>query len=360
MKRVRTPRPPAAGPPRRPQPGLVADLLEEYGAIVRRKIEEYLRASAGGDAGYLYDLVHDYPARGGRALRSTLCIATARAFGASIDDALRSAVSLEILHNAFLVHDDIEDLSEERRGSPTLHVLHGVPIAINAGDAMAVFSLRPLIDNQRSLGLRRALDIIEEAERMARDTVEGQAIELGWRRNNAVDLQETDYLRLILKKTCAYSTIFPIRVGAAIGAGDRVDRDRLALFGFFVGAAFQIEDDLLNLVGDKRAYGKELDGDIWEGKRTLMLVRLLRAATRFERARLERFLALPRSEKAAHAVAWVRERMDHYGCLEYARQAAHGLAGAAQHEFSIAFAGVPDSRDKRFLEELPAWVLERS
>jgi geranylgeranyl diphosphate synthase type II len=340
----------------------VPDLLEEYGAIVRRKVDEYLRSHTGGDAAYLYDLVHDYPARGGRTLRSTLCIATARAFGAPIDDALRSAVALEILHNAFLVHDDIEDASEERRGSPTLHVLHGVPIAINAGDAMAVFSLRPLIENRRSLGMRRAFSIIEEAEAMARDTVEGQAIELGWRRNNAIDLEESDYLRLILKKTCSYSTIFPIRVGAIIGAGERADVDmaRLAGFGFFVGAAFQIEDDLLNLVGERRAYGKELDGDIWEGKRTLMLVRLLRHATPAERVRLQAFLALPRSEKQPGDVRWVRERMDRYGCLEYARQAAHGLAGAARHEFALAFAGVPESRDRAFLEALPAWVLSRS
>ena len=342
--------------------GVVPELLDEYGAVVRRHVDEYLRARAGGAAAHLYDLVRDYPARGGRSLRSTLCIATARAFGAPIEDALRSAVALEILHNAFLVHDDIEDASEERRGSPTLHVLHGVPIAINAGDAMAVLSLGPLIENRRALGVRRAFSIIEETEAMARDTVEGQAIELGWRRDNAIDLEEADYLRLILKKTCAYSTIFPIRVGAIIGAGERSDADmaRLGGYGFFVGAAFQIEDDLLNLVGDARAYGKELDGDIWEWKRTLMLVRLLAHATPDERVRLQRFLALPRPEKSPADVRWIRQQMDRHGCLEYARGVAHGLAGAARHEFADAFGGVAESRDRAFLEALPQWVLERS
>ena len=76
-------------------------------------------------------------------LRPSLCIATARAFGASADDAVRSAVALELLHNAFLVHDDVEDESEERRGQPTLHALHGVPMAVNVGDALTLIGLAP-------------------------------------------------------------------------------------------------------------------------------------------------------------------------------------------------------------------------
>ena len=90
-------------------------------------------------------------------LRSSLCIAMARATGAEVEDAIASAVSIELLHNALLVHDDIEDASEERRGTPTLHVLHGIPLAINAGDAMGLLSLRPLKDNIHRVGLATAL-----------------------------------------------------------------------------------------------------------------------------------------------------------------------------------------------------------
>jgi len=132
-------------------------------------------------------------------------------------------------------------------------------------------------------------------------------VELGWRRDNALSLSDADYLEMVLKKTCWYTTIYPSRVGALIGTRSARDLDRFVRFGFFLGAAFQIQDDLLNLEGDERRYGKELNGDIWEGKRTLMLIALLRAATDDERARLGAFLSIPRPARQAADVAWVRD-----------------------------------------------------
>ena len=110
---------------------------------------------------------------------------------------------------------------------------------------------------------------------MAQQTAEGQALDLGWRRDNHIELREEDYLTMVLKKTCWLTTLFPIRLGALIGSGGRANLDSLFNFAFFLGAAFQIQDDVLNLVGDHERYGKELAGDLLEGKRTLMLVNLL-------------------------------------------------------------------------------------
>jgi geranylgeranyl diphosphate synthase type II len=337
---------------------LVREKLAEYGAATQARMREYLRGRRRNLE--FEELIADYPMRGGRALRASLCLATARAFGAWPGDALNSAVAIELLHNAFLVHDDVEDESHERRGRPTLHQRHGIPTAINVGDALAILSLRPLIDNAGTLGGRLALRILEEAERMAHESVEGQSLELAWRHHNAAELREVDYLQMVLKKTCWYTMIYPMRIGALIGTRDGVELDRYLRFGFFVGAAFQIQDDLLNLVGDEGSYGKELYGDIWEGKRTLMLIHLLHAASEGERTRLLRVLGMPRAERTWDAVSWIRELMERYGSIEYARQVAHGLAGAALHEFSIAFEGLPDSPDKRFIEALPTWVIERS
>ncbi len=335
-------------------------LLEEYGGIARRALGKYLQVHGDRGAEYLGGALREYPERGGRSLRSSLCIAVAQSFGASLEEALNSAVALELFHNAFLVHDDIEDDSEERRGLPTLHVLHGVPIAVNVGDALALLSLRPLLDNRMTLGLRVTTCILEEVERMASETVEGQAIELGWRRSNAIDLGEEDYLRMVLKKTCWYTTIFPNRVGALIGTRAPLAHDDFLHFGFFVGAAFQIQDDLLNLVGDAKRYGKELGGDIWEGKRTLMMIHALNQATTLERERLHGFLGQERQAKRSDDVRWVRSLMDRYGSIDYARQVAHGLAGAATREFERCFAGLTESRDLAFVRELPTWVLERT
>jgi geranylgeranyl diphosphate synthase type II len=337
---------------------LVAQVLEEYGEVTRGALRCYL-APRQPDR-HLYRLVADYPRRGGRMLRPSLCIATARIFDASVDDAVHSAAALELLHNAFLVHDDVEDESEVRRGRPTLNALHGVPVAVNVGDALALLGLRALMDNRAALGPRVTMRVLEEAERMARESIEGQAIELGWRRDNAVDVSEDDYLGMVLKKTCWYTTIFPSRIGALIGTRSDHDLDRFIRFGFFLGAAFQIQDDLLNLVGDVRRYGKEIGGDVSEGKRTLMLIHLQREATPSDRERVRAFLGRPREQRRQSEVAWLRGRLDSYGCLDHARRIAHALAGAAQHEFESLYAGLPDSRDKGFLAALPEWVLSRS
>jgi len=338
--------------------GLVREVLSEYGALALDAVREHLASRE--PRRHLYDLVTDYPERGGRALRASLCMATARAFGAQQHDAIHTAAALEILHNAFLVHDDVEDDSDERRGHPTIHVLYGVPIAVNVGDALALSSLRPLFVNRFLLGPDLAFRILEEVETMARQSIEGQAIELGWRRDNAIALTDEDYLHMVLKKTCVYTTIYPFRIGALIGTHGRVDVDAFTRFLFFVGAAFQIQDDLLNLIGDKGAYGKEIAGDLWEGKRSLVLIRMLQLASLEERSRARDVLATPRQHKRAEDVAWLRARIDAYGCIDYAQRIAHGLAGAALHEGERLLSILPDSRDKRFLQALPVWMLERA
>lgn len=337
---------------------LVPDLLREYGDLTRVELCRYLGPRE--PRRHLYNLVADYPRRGGRMLRPTLCIATARAFGAEAAAAVRSAAALELLHNAFLVHDDVEDESDERRGRPTLNALHGIAIAVNVGDALTLLGLRALLDNRETLGPRLAFAVLEEAERMARESVEGQAIEIGWRRDNALALDDQAYLDMVFKKTCWYTTIFPLRAGALIGTRRTNDLDRFLRFGFFLGAAFQIVDDLLNIAGDPLRYGKELSGDLWEGKRTLLLIHLLRACTPAERLRLGTFLARTRRERGADEVAWVHDRLHAYDCLAYARQVAHALAGAARHEAATAFAGLPPSRDRAFIEALTTWVLSRA
>ncbi len=336
---------------------LVPTVLREYGDITRAALKDYLPTRE--PRRYLYDLLTDYPQRGGKMMRPSLCIAAARLFGARLDEALRSAVAIELLHNALLIHDDIEDGSEQRRGRPTLHVLHGMPLALNAGDTLSLMSLRPLLENRHTIGERLTLRIIEETERMARECAEGQAMELGWRRDNATGIGEADYLEMVLKKTCWLATIFPMRVGALIGSRGSADLDTFLRFGFFLGAAFQIQDDLLNLVGDER-YGKERDGDLWEGKRTLMMIHAFQRSSPDERERLSAILGRSREGRASAEVAWIRELMETHECIEYARRIAQGLAGAALHEFSLLAVGLPDSRDKKFLEQMATWVIERN
>ena len=264
---------------------LIDETLEEYGSLTREALKPYLPDRE--PKRYLWDLVADYPSRGGKMLRPSLCIAAARAFGATTQQVRGTAASIELLHNALLVHDDIEDESTERRGSAAMHIEHGVPLAINAGDTLTLLSLAPLIDNIHVLGMYKSLGVLKEAERVGRESAEGQALELGWRADNSCDVTSNDYLLMVLKKTCWLTAIYPIRVGALIGAGTRVDLDRFIRFGFFLGAAFQIQDDILN-IEHTDSYGKERDGDLWEGKRTLIVIRLYELSNSEDRQRIER------------------------------------------------------------------------
>ena len=338
-------------------PSLVGAVLSEYGELTRQRLQQYLPAEEPGS--YLYELLADYPRRGGKMMRSSLCIAMARTTGASVEDALASAVSIELMHNALLVHDDIEDASEARRGTPTLHALHGVPLALNAGDAMGLLSLRPLKDNFHRLGLATALRIFEETERMAWESAEGQALELGWTRDNRTDLTDEDYLRMVLKKTCWLAAVHPLRVGCLIGARGRLPLDPLVRVGFFLGAAFQIQDDLLNLEADD-SYGKDANGDLVEGKRTLMIIHALRHCNTRDRRELAAFLRIPRAQRSGAHVGRIRALLARTGAMEHARTVARALAGAALFEFDRYFSDFPDSRDLRFMRRLVTWVLERS
>ncbi|MBK7976822.1 MAG: polyprenyl synthetase family protein [Deltaproteobacteria bacterium] len=278
----------------------------------------------------------DYPLREAKALRPALCIATCRALGGQLAAVLPSAAMLELFHNAFLIHDDVEDDSELRRGAPTLHRAEGVPTAVNVGDGMLALALRPLLDNTRTVGLGKALRILELVARMARESAEGQAIELDWIRANAWDQRDADYFRMVHKKTGWYSFITPVLLGALVGGVEPARLARLGRFATLLGLAFQVQDDALNLDADETAYGKELAGDLWEGKRTLILLHALGAASPGERARAIGILAKRRpgagiSELEAKSVAdveFLRSLVDRSGAIALARAPRGGARRA--------------------------------
>jgi len=308
---------------------------------------------------YLYAPLTSYLSRTGKGIRPALCMATCRAFGGDASDALASATAIEMLHNAFLVHDDVEDDSELRRGLPTLHAEHGVPIAINAGDMLTALSVRILRENLPTLGEGLTSRVYDEFEHMMQESLEGQAMELGWVRDNRCDITDEDYLRMVLKKTCWYSFIHPCRIGALIARGGGVDLDRFNRFGSYLGTAFQIQDDLLNLTGDERRYGKEIGGDLLEGKRTLMLIHLLRRLDTREAARVASYLGQPRAARSMRDTRWILDLMRLRGSLDHARTATRQLAGAALYEFTRAFRDVPESDEKRFLNQVISYMVSR-
>jgi geranylgeranyl pyrophosphate synthase/uncharacterized protein with NAD-binding domain and iron-sulfur cluster len=309
---------------------------------------------------HLYGLVKDFLDRTGKGLRPALCIATARALGGRAEDAFPAAAGLEMLHNAFLVHDDIEDGSDSRRGVATMHRRAGIPIAVNTGDSMNALAMRFFRKTGERLGPVAAIRILEEVDHLVVETLEGQAMELGWVRDNDLTVGADDYLRLVLKKTAWYSFIHPMRIGALVANAEDTNLDRFDRFGYLIGLAFQITDDVLNLEGNLARYGKEINGDLWEGKRTLLLTHALGQATGADRAWITSFLGRPRERRLPREVLKLHDIVAGSGGIAWAQQAAIAFAGAAAREFeSSAFAGVPASPDLEWLRACIDFLVER-
>jgi geranylgeranyl diphosphate synthase, type II len=336
---------------------LVESYAEEVSRLVRRSMLDAI--PDGEPHRWLYRVARVYPSRPGKALRPALCVATSRAFGGQDGDIMPVAVAIELLHNAFLVHDDIVDGSERRRGRPTLPAEYGLGLALNAGDALAVLSNQILRRHAACMDGALADRILIEFDAMALRTLEGQATELGWRRDRVEELEPEDYLDLIMHKTCWYTTVHPLRVGALVGSAGAADLRAMARFGFYLGAAFQIQDDLLNLLGTEVEYGKEIDGDLYEGKRTLPLIHLLRHAHGRDRQTIERYLLLERPERTPAMVSEIHELLHEYGSIEYAGAYAQGIAGAAQDAFETAFETAIDGPDRDFVGAAVPYMLAR-
>jgi geranylgeranyl diphosphate synthase type II len=310
----------------------VEDRLRAVGKVVRRSM---LDAMPDGEPHqWLYGPMRDYPSRPGKALRPALCLSAGRAFGAKPDDLLGVAVAIELLHNAFLVHDDIADGSEMRRGRPTLAASHGTAAALNAGDGLAIVAGQVLRQATRRLDRDLADLVWGEFDTMAMRTLEGQATEVGWQLDNVEDLGPEDYLELIMHKTCWYTTIHPLRVGAMVGSGGKAELGPLVRFGFHFGAAFQ-------------------------GKRTLTLVHLMATAKGEDRALVSDYLRRNRAERSPELVQTIRDLIDDYGSIAFTREYAEGILLVAEEYFEQAFADAQPGPDLDFLRALVPYVWAR-
>ncbi len=345
---------------------LVSRTLTQARQDVLAELERIFAERRRTGYGPLYDLLADYPFREGKGLRPAICFAACRAAGGRTGQALLSATALELFHNAFLVHDDVEDGSQFRRGKVTMLQAQGVPVAINVGDATNVLALEPLLGNTARIGVRKALLVFREVERMARESAEGQAIELGWITDGRFDLSDRDYIRMAYKKTCWYTVIAPLRIGVICGSPPgpfaplEDELTQLIELGFLAGIAFQIHDDLLNLEADENLYGKETSGDLWEGKRTIMLLHFIRTAGKVDRERALEILRTPRTDKRREDVTWLLRAMVAAGSLKYGRSVAVEYCERALEADARGLPFLLENDDRRFLREMLRYIIDRA
>ena len=308
----------------------MSDLQEEMKRVKSRVdrliLTELLPESSDiREVDLLYRMMRDYPSRQAKGMRPFLCVTACKAAGGAEEDALLTAACIELFQNWILIHDDIEDGSELRRGEPSLHRKYSEGLALNAGDALHARTWEALLKNKERLGLPRTFAVMEEFSRMVNETTEGQHMELGWVASRRWDIGEKDYYEMCTKKTSWYTVASPCRLGAIVaGEGGRV-LEGLRDFGVRLGIAFQIQDDSLNLVGDQRKYGKAKSDDILEGKRTLIILHLLGEASDPERQKVVSIMNEKREDKSEDDVAYVMSLIDRYDAIGFARKRANEL-----------------------------------
>lgn len=272
---------------------------------------------------YLYGPLSEFSNNAGKRHRPLICMLACKAVGGDEDTARAAGAAIEHFHTAALIHDDIADDSQLRRGKPCLHLQIGEGLAINAGDlALSLVTGTVLVDDSLSDAVK--LRVLKELVDMTTRTIEGQALDIGWARERRFDIGVEDYLTMAAHKTAFYSGGVPLAVGAIIGGGTEEQIETLRAYGMSTGLAFQIQDDLLNLIGTKESTRKDFRGDITEGKRTLIVVHALENTEGAEHDELLEILSSKTidPERLERAV----QIMQDAGSIDFAREYAINLA----------------------------------
>jgi geranylgeranyl diphosphate synthase type I len=323
------------------------EILGQYKADVEAELERHLPRD--GEPREFYVSVWDLLDRGGKRFRPALTFLACECVGGRREDAIGAAAAIELLHNMTLVHDDIEDQSELRRGKPCLHKIYGVPVAINVGDAMLIKVFE--IANSSKIPEDRCQRLVAKIADRAYGITWGQAFEFGmWKQK---EFTEQNVIRLLRYKTGAL-TALSTEAGAIAGGGSQEQLEILGEFGETVGIAFQIVDDLLNVTGDVKEYGKEIGGDIREGKKTVLAAHLLRAASPQDKKTFSRLLGKKKVTK--NEIRRVIRLYERYGSIEYAKAQAKGHLENAMG----ALNRLPASEARNSLSSIADFLVSRS
>ena len=220
----------------------------------------------------LYEPVNYILSLGGKRIRPALVILACDLFAGAVESALFPAVAIEIFHNFTLLHDDIMDRSELRRGSPTVHVKYNENVAILSGDVMSILASR-LINRSPGVVLNTVHDVFTKT---AMQVCEGQQLDMNF--EERLTVSEEEYLSMIELKT-AVLIAASLKIGAILGGSTQKDAEDLYEFGRNLGIAFQLQDDLLDTYGDPSLTGKKLGTDIVDNKKTVLMIEALHIAS---------------------------------------------------------------------------------
>lgn len=218
------------------------------------------------------------PEAAGKRIRPLLLLLCTSACGADWQPALPAAAAVELVHNFSLVHDDIQDNSDRRRGRPTIWVKWGAPMAINVGDALFVMSNQAIIGLKQNYPAETVVRAAEILHNTCLDLTRGQFLDMSYEERN--DLGVDDYWPMVAGKTAALLSAC-CHIGALLGGADEAKQEAYRSFGHYLGLAFQVQDDILGIWGNEAMTGKSAASDLVEGKNSLPVLAGLGANGKF-------------------------------------------------------------------------------
>ncbi len=290
--------------------------------------------------------------RGGKRWRPALMILVCKAFGGDFEKAFELVALPEVVHNGTLVLDDVEDDSKLRRGFPCMHLKYGIDIAVNVGTSMLFLPMLSFLNSQRfdHATLNKIFKLyVQEMINLSY----GQGLDIYWHRGLKCDVSEGEYLQMCAFKTGTLSR-FSARLGAIVANASSDEVDAVGAFGESIGIVFQIQDDVLNLIGEEFAEGKGAGDDIREGKRSLVVIRTLQVASEEDKKALVSILSSKTSDpnEIAKAISILKK----YDGIEYSKNVAERLLKASWDSLDKV---LKDSGDKELLHQFANYLLNR-
>ncbi|MGC8556189.1 MAG: polyprenyl synthetase family protein [Conexivisphaera sp.] len=328
----------------------LVDLRSELGRVAAA-VNEYIESFLRGEPSLLYEAAYHLIRGGGKRLRPFVVVEFYRMFGGDERDVIPAAAAVELIHNFTLVHDDIMDRDDFRRGVPTVHRVYGEPMAILAGDALFAKSYMALLESSAlrrdGEGFRRAVESVTRATVVL---CEGQTLD--YQLSKSGSFSADDYYRLVRAKT---SALFIASAELGVIASSRYEYlDDARGFADNLGIAFQLIDDLLGLIGDPSVTGKPVGSDVREGKKTLPIALALERLPGEESGLLRRLWGSGSAdeESVARLVAAIRES----GIEEEVR----GIAESHIRRSLEHLSRFPEGEPRDLLRSLAEFVVARN
>ena len=321
------------------------DILKAYSQEVDEEIDNLLSTLEPKD---LKDASVYLTHAGGKKIRPALAMLSCQAVSGNVDKAIKAAVAIELIHTFSLIHDDIMDNDDTRRGMDAVHKVWGEPLAILAGDTLFSKAYEALIlTADENIPYAKVLDALKILVDACISICEGQVLDMSF--EDTFDVTRDQYTEMIYKKTGALITA-STTIGAIIGGASEFQIEALKTYGENIGIAFQIQDDYIDLTGDD-SIGKPVGSDLVEGKKTIMVLYALEKAEKDDHDRLIELL----SANDESIIDEAMELLEKYGAINYARLAAYDHVIKAKEALMV----LPQSEARDILLKLADYVFNR-